>query len=288
MSDEKLIEKEYGDDDKIQYKEIGKVGYITLNNPDKMNAINMDMVYVLLKLLHEIENDSKVRCLVIKSAGDRVFSAGWDLSLFKQVSQETIDNLLNYGAMISRTIYFMKKPVIVQIQGPAVGMGTIISLAADFRIAAKNEKIFFQLPELEIGPGIFPATGPTVGAVTVLGPAHAKEMLLTAKKVPLEEFNQWGGITEIIDPPEKLAKKVKKFARTLGRKSGTLLNLTNAAINIMGNRIAKDCWDLENEMAVHYFNGMMGKEVPPESEFVNKMWKKYGTGTAEPPLDRSP
>lgn len=285
---EKLIEKEFSDHDKVQYKEIGKVGYLTLNNPDKMNAIDVDMVYVLLKLLHEIEHESKVRCLVIKSTGDRVFCAGWDLSMFKQVNQETIDNLLNYGATISRTIFFMKKPVIVQIQGPAVGMGTIISLAADFRIAANNEKIFFQLPELEIGPGIFPATGPTVGAVTILGVAHAKEMLLTAKKVPLQEFKQWGGVTEIVDPPEKLEKFVKKFARTLGRKSGKLLNLTNAAINIMGNRIANDCWDLENEMAVHYFNDMMGKEAPPDDDFVKDMWKKYGTGSSEPPLDRSP
>ena len=269
-------------EEKVLYKVVGKVAYITLNNPKKRNAIDIPMVYRILDLLKQVDSDPKVKCLVINSTGDVVFSAGWDLAMFKEVNKKIIDDLLNVGATVSRTIFFMKKPVIVQIQGPAVGMGTIISLASDFRFVAKKEGLFFQLPELELGPGIPPATGPTVGAVMILGMAHAKDMLLTGRKVSLEEFNSWGAITQVVDPADDLGKVVKKFARKLSQKSGGLLNLTKNIINIMGLRIAKECWELENEIAEYYFNGMLGNETEEEGSFIDGLWAKYGKGRPQP------
>ncbi|MHA1341410.1 MAG: enoyl-CoA hydratase/isomerase family protein [Promethearchaeota archaeon] len=268
-------------EEKVLFKQIGKVAYITLNNPKKMNAIEKPMVDRILKLLKEVDQNEKVNCVVINSTGDRVFCSGWDLNIFKEVSQENIDFLLNIGATISRTIFFLKKPVIVAIQGPAVGMGTIISLAADFRIVAKKDNIFFQLPELEVGPGIPPATGPTFGSVVTLGLARAKDMLLTARKVSLTEFDKWGLITEIVDPPEELARVVKKFARNLAKKSGKLLSLTKHCSNIIAAEMAKEAWELENEMAYYYFNLIMKNYKQSEQsldEFLRHLWEKYGKG----------
>ncbi|MBD3353670.1 MAG: hypothetical protein GF364_19455 [Candidatus Lokiarchaeota archaeon] len=278
MTENKDESKELTAEEKVQYKKVGKVGYLTLNNPDKRNAIDMPMVHRILSLLDEIDKNPKIRCLVINSIGDKSFSAGWDLAMFSDVSEKTIDNLLQIGAKISRKIFFLKKPVIVQVQGPAVGMGTIMSLAADFRIVADRDDIFFQLPEINIGPGIPPATGPTVGAVSLLGIAHAKDMLLTGRKVSLEEFDSWGAVTKIVSPPDKLKKVVKKYARKLSLKAPSLLYLSKTAINIMGNRIAKECWELENEMAYHYFNGMLNKDVKEDDEFIKDLWEKYGKG----------
>lgn len=265
-------------EEKVQYKKVGKVGYLTLNNPTKMNAIDQSMVGRILEILKEVDKSTQVNCLVIRSVGERAFTAGWDLSMFQSVSQESIDFLLNVGSTISRTIFFMKKPVIAQIQGPAVGMGTIMALAADFRIVAKNERAFFQLPELDIGPGIPPATGPTVGAVAVLGIAHAKDMLLTGRKVSLEEFDRWGAVTQIVDPPEDLPNVVKRFARNVSKKNSQLLDLTKTMINIMGLRNASECWELENEMARWHFAGMMGQSTQDEDSFIKDLWKKYGHG----------
>lgn len=279
MAEQNIPAPELTPEEKVQYKEIGKVGYMTLNNPKKRNAIDMPMVFRILDILKQVDADPKIKCLVIKSTGDQTFCAGWDLAMFAQVSQNTIDNLLNIGATISRTIYFLKKPVIMQIQGPAVGMGTIMSLVADFRICAKRDDLFFQLPELDLGPGIPAATGPTVGAVNLLGVARAKDMLLTGRKVPLAEFDKWGVVTQIVDPPTELEEEVKKFARKLSSKSGQLLAFTKQTINMMSLPAAKECWELENEMARFYFDGMMGKQQGNEDEFIKHLWTKYGKGT---------
>jgi len=262
-------------EEKLILEKKGKVAYITINNPKKKNAIEVPMIYKFLEFLDEVDADDKVRCLVIRSTGDDVFCAGWDLAMFQSVDQKNIDVLLNDGARISKKIHFLKKPVIVQIQGPAVGTGTIISLLADVRIVAYKKNIFFQLPELIIGPGIFPATGPTVGAVKLLGNARAKDMLFTGRRVSLEEFNSWGVINQIVDPPEDLPNVVKDYAKELSRKSLDILVLTKNAINTMSTRLANEFYNLENDYARYYFAGLKGESRIGLDEFLEEMTKKY-------------
>ncbi len=261
-------------EEKLLLEKKRKVAYITINNPRKKNAVEVPMIYTFLDYLDEVDNDPRIRCLIIKSAGNDVFSAGWDLAMFKPGKTDSIDILLKDGARISKKIHLMKKPVIVQIQGSAVGTGTIISLAADFRFVAKKKDLFFQLPELIIGPGIFPATGPTVGAVKVLGNARAKDMLLTGRRVPLEEFNSWGAISRIVDPPEDLTETVNTFAKELSKKPAELLFLTKSAINIMSMKI-NEFYNLENEMGRYYFDGLQGKDRMDLNQFLEKTNKKY-------------
>jgi enoyl-CoA hydratase/carnithine racemase len=264
-------------DEKLSLERKGKIAYITINNPKKKNAIEVPMIYKFLEFLDEVDADPKVRCLVIRSTGDDVFSAGWDLAMFESVDQKNIDILLNDGARISKKIHFLKKPVIMQIQGPAVGTGTIMTLLADVRIVANKKNIFFQLPELIIGPGIFPATGPTIGAVKLLGNARAKDMLFTGRRVSLEEFNSWGVINQIVDPPEDLPNVVKGYAKELSRKSLEILALTKNAINTMSTRLANEFYNLENDYAEYYFAGLKGEPRVGLDEFLRKMTKKYTT-----------
>jgi enoyl-CoA hydratase/carnithine racemase len=195
--------------------------------------------------------------------------------MFQSVDQKNIDILLNDGARISKKIHFLKKPVIMQIQGPAVGTGTIMTLLADVRIVANKKDIFFQLPELIIGPGIFPATGPTVGAVKLLGNARAKDMLFTGRRVSLAEFNSWGVVNKIVDSPEDLPNVVKNYAKELSRKSLELLALTKNAINTMSTRLANEFYNLENDYAEYYFDGLKGEPRIELDEFLKNMTKKY-------------
>ena len=195
--------------------------------------------------------------------------------MFESVDRKNIDILSNDGSRISKKIHFLKKPVIMQIQGPAVGTGTILALLADVRIVANKKNIFFQLPELIIGPGIFPATGPTVGAVKLLGNARAKDMLLTGRRVSLEEFNSWGVINQIVDPPEDLPNVVKNYAKELSKKSLEILALTKNAINTMSTRLANEFYNLENDYAEYYFAGLKGESRIELDEFLEKMAKKY-------------
>ncbi len=264
-------------EEKLLLEKKGKIAYITIDNQKKKNAIEVPMIYKFLDYLDDVDNDPKIRCLVIRSAGDSVFCAGWDLAMFQPGKTENIDILLKDGSKISKKIHLLKKPVIMQIQGSAVGTGTIIALAADFRFVANRKDIFFQLPELIIGPGIFPATGPTVGAVKLLGNARAKDMLLTGRRVFLEEFNSWGAISRVINPPEELPNAVIKFAKDLSKKPAELLILTKNAINRMSMRLLNEFYKLENEMGRYYFNGLEGKKREEIDEFLEKININYSS-----------
>ncbi|TXT62705.1 MAG: putative 2-(1,2-epoxy-1,2-dihydrophenyl)acetyl-CoA isomerase [Promethearchaeota archaeon] len=266
-------------DEKLMFEKKRKIAYITINNPNKKNAIELPMIHKFLEYLDEVENNPRIRCLVIKSSGNDVFSAGWDLAIFEPGKTENIKTLLNDGARISKKIHLLKKPVITQIQGSAVGTGTIIALASDFRIVANKKDLFFQLPELIIGPGIFPATGPTVGAVKILGHTRVMDMLLTGRRVVLEEFNSWGAISRIIDPAEDLESAVESFANDLSKRPAELLILTKNAINRMSMRLLNEFYNLENEMGRYYFDGLEGKKRQEINQFLEKLDKKYSTVT---------
>ncbi len=263
--------------EKILYetKSGGRIAYITLNNPARLNAIDKDMIYRLLAVLKDADQDNKVKVVVIKSAGDRAFCGGWDLGMFKTMNRETMDFILTQGRDISRTIAFLKKPTIMQIQGSVVGTGCFISLAADFRIVAKKEGLYFHLPEMEIGlPG---ATGPTVQSIAALGLPRSKRMMLAAEKIPLDTMNQWGLITKVVDPAN-LDEEVKKFCRGLIDKNPVLLFTQKVMCNIMGIGMMKPYYDLENEVAEYYFTHV-GNEHPADlDDFLRKLWSKYGGG----------
>jgi enoyl-CoA hydratase/carnithine racemase len=260
----------------FEIKAAGRIAYITINNPTKMNSINMDMIKRILELLHQCDENRKIKCVVINSAGDRIFSAGWDLTIFKVFTEQIKHDILTYGRDIARTIFFMKKPVIVQLQGPAIGAGCIISLAADFRFVAKKEGLFFQLPELELGiPG---ATGPTVNSVTLLGLAQSKRMMLGCEKISLEEMDRWGIITKICDPAE-IDSEVKKFSKNLAEKNAMLLYTQKVMCNIIGMNQMNKFYDLENEVADYFFSNKAVESPADIETFLKSLWTKYGAGS---------
>jgi len=169
----------------------------------------------------------------------------------------------------------MKKPIITQIQGSAIGMGCIMVLASDFRFAARKESTFFRLSEVDMD--IFPITGPTAMAVHSLGQFHAKDMLITGRKVMLDELNSWGAITKICSP-EDLEKEVKTFAHFLAQKKSFLMQTIKPAINLMAFAQAMDWFDLENELQEYKSRHDQSEDAPAIDKMIGEIWKKYGRG----------
>ncbi len=148
-------------EEKILYdtKSGGRIAYITLNNPTKANAIDKEMVPRLLAVLKDADQDNKVKVVVIKSAGNRSFCTGWDLSLLTKLTPEIMTFILTQCRDVSRTIAFLKKPVVVQIQGSAIGEGCVISLVADFGLSPRTKdciscspRWIWELPERRAQP----------------------------------------------------------------------------------------------------------------------------------------
>jgi enoyl-CoA hydratase/carnithine racemase len=228
MSTPEESEKPESTEPTVKYEVEKKVGTITINRPEVMNALRWEEMSGIVDSINEAEKNPKVRVIRLKSAGNRAFIAGLDLKMVSKLGPEDIPKLLEFGNGIVRTCLFAKKPIVAQIQGAAVGWGCILSLAADIVIVGENPKTFFGLPEIDVG--IYPATGALTLALLNVGLRHAKQMLLIPKKYSPEEFKTLGVVHEIV-PMEELDAFTFKFCRTMAKKPKQILYLTKAVMN---------------------------------------------------------
>ena len=152
----------------ILYEIKGQIALITINRPDKANSCNVAMLKKIYENLIDADNNEKVKCIIIKSTGQRFFSAGYDLKEI-QGAPENVAKIQEWGRKVNQTIIFIKKPVITQVQGIAVGFGVLLILASDLRVFANRtkEELYLRLPELAISA--FPQTGATLLPLMAFG-----------------------------------------------------------------------------------------------------------------------
>ena len=163
---------------------------ITLNRPQKRNALNDELLFGLRDAVDSVAADREVRCIIINGAGT-CFSAGVD---FMALAGTGITQ--NSGAYARRIIHQMQdvvnvvadveKPVICALHGYCFGMATELALAADFRVAQTGTQLAIQEVEL----GLIPDVGGTTRLTRMLGPVMAKELIMTARRVDAEEAEQ--------------------------------------------------------------------------------------------------
>ena len=126
-----------------------KIAFIQINT--KLNIVTLEMAQQIVEILQEANNNPRVNCIVFKTAGTGVFSAGWDLKMFKEgISMQSVEDMLTIGGQVARHIMTINKPIIAQIQGSAIGFGCILAFACDFRIVADREDLYFTLPDVMI------------------------------------------------------------------------------------------------------------------------------------------
>ena len=254
-------------EESILYSVEKRVGTITLNRPDKMNSLRFSEFELINKYLNEADLDPKVHCIRIKSSGERVFCAGLDLNMVSSLKTDDIKTLIKHGNQSVRQFIRTKKPIVMQIQGPAVGWGCIASMAADFIFVGDNPRTFFQLPEFDVG--IYPATGALTMALMNFPLKIAKKMLFMSYKVSLDEMERLGLLSGRA-PLDKLEEECFKFCRDMAKRSPAIAYLTKAVMNniYMGN--LEDCFRLEAEAT----EMTKFSEETPWHEFVKKIWSK--------------
>ncbi len=260
-------------EDMVLYNEKGKIAYITLNRPEKLNAMNIPCLKRILELIRHVDANPKIKVLVINAVG-RLFSTGYDLKIFKMpISPDELEYFLDIAATLSKSLRMLKKPTIAEIQGSAIGFGCILAFASDFRFVANKEDLYFHLPEL--GIGIFPASGPSTNPLIQLGGMRAKQMLLADERIYVSKLDKWGVITELCEPDE-LTKRVKRFARNLADKDDLLLYTTKTALTIMEKRFLEDCYNIELEFARYWIKNIITKDTSELDTIIRSMWDKYG------------
>ena len=232
-------------EDIVLYEVKGGVATITLNRPP-VHAFNLDLMKGLYERLEQASNDAQAKCILLKSSGMRVFSAGIDIkSRSLDDEPEYFDEVKKYGRLNNQTITTMMKPVIVQVQGTAIGYGMELVMAADLRIFADRpiEEMFFRMPEIALA--IYPQTGATILPLLALGFTYAKNVLFTSDNFGLEELKNLNIPTRVF-PLDKLNIETQKFMRTFSKRMDSFMYLIKSTLNIMNKKLIDRCFELED------------------------------------------
>ena len=259
------------DQEYLIYEVKGRVATITINRPDKAHAFTIEMLMTLYEMLNKADESEKVKCIIIKSTGERFFSAGYDLKQI-QGDPESVKKVTVWGRKINEKIMQMKKTVITQIQGIAVGFGVLMMVASDLRIFADRpkEELYIRLPELIISA--FPQTGATLIPLLAFGFSNAKKFLFTGDSIGLEELKNINFPTRIF-PMETLDEDTFLFAKELCKIQTPFLFFTKVMLTMMNKAYIKSCMDLEDECGkIAYGEKKTMKEL---EDIIQDLYKRY-------------
>lgn len=198
---------------------------LTVNRPDKLNALNNDLLRELNKALDYIEADQQIRVLIITGSGDKAFVAGADIKELRELDGRSGEELSSKGQQIFDRIETSSKPVIALINGYALGGGAELAMACHIRVATNNALI--GLPEVTLG--IIPGYGGTQRLPKLVGYSKAMEMILTGKAIKADEAKETGLVNYVLDADEAL-DKAKSIAQTISKNGPVAVSKAIEAI----------------------------------------------------------
>jgi len=184
----------------------GGIATVTLNRPDKLNAYTVDMGEEIVAVFDELREEAAVRAVILTGAG-RGFCAGVDLDHLQEQARagETSGPRLGEERLVREfplTLLRYPKPVIAAINGHAIGVGITMVLACDLRLAASSAKIGLTFTKL----GILPGLGSTYLLPRLVGPAKARELVLTSDVIEAAEAAEIGLVNDVLAPDELLPR----------------------------------------------------------------------------------
>jgi len=187
---------------------------ITINRPDKLNALNAQVFDDLNNILDEIEKKPEIRSAIITGAGPKAFVAGADISEFSDFSKEQAMVMAKRGQDIFFRIERCNKPIIAAVNGFALGGGCELSMACHFRIASENAK--FGQPEVNLG--LIPGYGGTQRLVQLIGKGRALELLMSGNMIDAHEAKEFGLVNHITGA-DNLIEQAKLILSVINSKA---------------------------------------------------------------------
>ncbi len=179
--------------------------FIYINRPDKMNALNQEVMKELALAIDEVYTNKEIRSAVITGKGEKAFVAGADISEFLALSDEQGMELAKKGQVVFKHIEDCPKPIIAAVNGFALGGGCELAMACHFRIAATNAR--FGQPEVNLG--LIPGYGGTQRLTALVGKGKALEMMMTGDMINAEDALSWGLVNYVVAPGDLLLKSTE-------------------------------------------------------------------------------
>jgi len=202
----------------------GRVAILTINRPDKLNALNEEVRNLTLGYLEEIEHDDAVGVVVITGAGDKAFVAGADIGEFEGRSPFDQREAMRFPRVFDVMAQF-PKPVIAMINGFCLGGGCEMSMSCDLRIASDSAR----LGQPEINLGLIPGGGGTQRLPRLVGLGQAMKIILTGDMIGAAEALRIGLVDEVV-PHDQLREKTLELAAKIASKSPLTIRVAKEAM----------------------------------------------------------
>lgn len=233
--------------EKIIIQKENHIATVTINEPDKLNALNTQILSKLNSTFDLLAADTDIRVIIITGA-DRSFVAGANIQEMADMNYEEAKAFGAKGSAIFRKIEMCPKPVIAAVNGFALGGGCELALACDIRIA--SEKAKFGQPE--VGLGITPGFSGTQRLARIVGQAKAKELIFTGKVILADEAKTIGLVNQVV-APESLMDEVKAMAEAIAKQAPIAVQKSKEAINNGWDLPIEEGIDLEVELFAECF-----------------------------------
>ena len=226
----------------ILFEESDGIGYITINRPTKLNALNRATIQELHEAFVSAEEDADIKVVILTGSGEKAFVAGADISEFADFSTEEGQQLAAEGQKkLFDLVENLSKPVIAAVNGFALGGGLELAMSAHFRIASDNAKM--GLPEVSLG--VIPGYGGTQRLPQLVGKGRAMEMIMTAGMIDAQQALD-SGLVNHVTTSEELLPLAEKISGKIMKNSGIAIAAAIKAINA-GFKTGTDGYQIEIE-----------------------------------------
>jgi len=201
----------------------GAIGSLELNRPEKLNPLSVQMIDEITEAARWFDTRSQVRAVIVSGAG-RAFSAGADLESF--LNEETNRSFADGGRLMADAIEEMRAVTVAAIHGACIGGGVVLAAACDLRVAA--DTTVFQIPEVDLGIPL--AWGGIPRLVREIGPAAAKELVMTCRRFSAVEARDLGLLNRVVEE-EKVLSEATALAAEIARRPRNAVSATKLGVN---------------------------------------------------------
>jgi len=221
----------------LKVEKIDHVAVVTLNRPEKLNALSADLMEEVIQTAQAFHEDDDTRVVIFTGSGD-CFSAGVDLT-DKKFAEEFVNasnlkklRFLGLGPRMIRAVYEMDQITIAAANGAAMGGGACIAAACDFRIGADNCRVGY--PEVGLGMNLSWAALPM--CVHLIGPVRAKQMVILAEKVKAQTLLDWGFLDEVV-PAAELLEAAQTMAGKYAAQPPIAAQMVKRSVNAIASAL---------------------------------------------------
>ncbi len=245
-----------------------KIATITINRPDKLNALNAETITEMFQAFKKLRQDNSVSVIIITGSGEKAFAAGADIAEIRNHDEITGRIFSTRGQKVFRYIEKMEKPVIAAINGFALGGGSELAMACHIRVA--SEKAKFGQPEVNLG--LIPGYGGTQRLPRLIPPTTALYLMLSGEMIDARKALELGLISEIV-PADELKNRALKIAQDLAEKAPVAVRYILQAVTDGRDKDLDLALNLESEL----FGNICASEDMKEgtSAFLEKRKAKF-------------